>query len=330
MSSVLARFQNRLCEFANALPKDEAKKWLLSQRLLVLWENEELDLELREHLGIYRKKVIAGNAAMIKVFQDVLDALHPIPVVPLKGIVLLQKLYSKDPGLRPFRDIDLLVPKKNIRDAVAALTQIGFRENIYSWSLRNVNDQRVLDSGWASVDLHTRLDFAYGRNSTWEALALAPETIHDRPVFVLSDATILVHLILHCYFHRMFSSLLQVHEILAFSENMTKGSAEEVTEVAQNMRCKNVLVATTNLLRQVLGEDVLSQVNVSFLRPSSWRLGMHRDLFVPKKLDLFIPFASKSRLLERFHAPLLNDNLQDGLAELIRMARYSLISRWVG
>ena len=49
-----------------------------------------------------------------------------VPVIPLKGPALGEALY-RDPGLRPFTDLDLLVRRADVARAVALLSNLGYR-----------------------------------------------------------------------------------------------------------------------------------------------------------------------------------------------------------
>jgi hypothetical protein len=50
-----------------------------------------------------------------------------IPVILLKGAALSRSIYP-DPGLRPMNDLDLLVRKQNLPQAVKAITALGYEE----------------------------------------------------------------------------------------------------------------------------------------------------------------------------------------------------------
>ena len=51
---------------------------------------------------------------------------HGIPAILLKGTEFADRLYS-EPGLRPFRDIDIMVSKKALADAGTALADLGYQ-----------------------------------------------------------------------------------------------------------------------------------------------------------------------------------------------------------
>ncbi len=51
---------------------------------------------------------------------------HGIPVIALKGVVLVDKVFH-DPGLRPMKDIDLLVPAHRAEEAQTLLCQMGYQ-----------------------------------------------------------------------------------------------------------------------------------------------------------------------------------------------------------
>ncbi|MFH1132312.1 MAG: nucleotidyltransferase family protein [Pseudomonadota bacterium] len=314
----------RLVQHANSLPKEEAVKWLTTHRLLFLWKEQSLDNELREYLSQLHLVTIGANALAIKRYQDIVKTLEPIPAVPLKGIALMETLYAHDPGSRPVRDIDLLVPAQDIEAAVAALERDGYKEIDFSRRVGAVDSERTLSIGSVFVDLHSRLEFVYGRNSTWEMLPLFLSSVHGEEVYTLTDEATLVYLILHCYKHRLFSSLMWVHDILVLSEKLPKRPVDEIATLAKRLRCCNALALATTLLWSALGQDVLPQVDIAELAPSFVRLLLHRVLFLPQEIDLFSPLPIGAKLLEKFHSPLLADDVLDSGAELLREVRFFL------
>ena len=53
------------------------------------------------------------------------------PGIVLKGPAISDRLYP-DPGLRPYNDLDLLVARRALQDAKAALSAIGYEARIQS------------------------------------------------------------------------------------------------------------------------------------------------------------------------------------------------------
>ncbi len=111
--------------------------------------------------GIYRR-VWYQNQTLFHTIADVLRLFHAagIETMILKGAALTL-LYYKDYGLRPMEDFDVLVPTRQRRAAIDALTQAGWRPILrplekltdavldvrHAWGFENAH-QRHFDLHW--------------------------------------------------------------------------------------------------------------------------------------------------------------------------------------
>jgi hypothetical protein len=95
-----------------------------------------------------------------EVLQDVARLLSPqnIPVMPLKGVLLQQLLYS-DPAERALTDVDVLVPEHEFEHAIRVLLRAGF---VPRSAARSLNECALYAPRGMTVDLHRRL-FSRGR-----------------------------------------------------------------------------------------------------------------------------------------------------------------------
>ena len=94
-----------------------------------------------------------------------------IPVVALKGTALIGDVYPKH-QLRPLGDVDLLVPRARVRDALRTLAQEGWVDPQPDRWLRSVGAHGVNLGGpipGASVDLH------------WRPVSATPHRIRRQP-----------------------------------------------------------------------------------------------------------------------------------------------------
>jgi hypothetical protein len=82
--------------------------------------------EVRARVERRYREVQAGNLLRVRAFRRIAGELEEagIPVVPLKGVDLLETIWS-DPGLRPMQDVDLLVPPGRRAEAGEALRAAG-------------------------------------------------------------------------------------------------------------------------------------------------------------------------------------------------------------
>ena len=86
--------------------------------------------------GIHRRAWYK-NQVLFDAMAPVLESLHKagFPLMLLKGIPLIL-LYYQDPGVRPMRDIDVLVPRRDAQRAIEFLTAQGW--TLISWAPRRL------------------------------------------------------------------------------------------------------------------------------------------------------------------------------------------------
>jgi hypothetical protein len=88
----------------------------------------EIPDEIRGAAAIYLEHAVAEGDARRKQTIDVLDTLNAdgIPTLALKGIALSVFAHGA-PGLRPGKDIDVLVHREHMGSAVRSLAKLGYR-----------------------------------------------------------------------------------------------------------------------------------------------------------------------------------------------------------
>lgn len=207
----------------------------------------------------------AQNLYAVARFQAVVDALEGIPVCPLKGIHLLGTIYREDPECRVLGDLDLLVPRDRVDEAVARLGPLGLEETPLSHRIREVSPERFLTDGRLPVELHTRLGVKHGARSAWEDLRPRPGRVHGRQAFTLDRETTLVHLVAHLVKHRPFSRLGWVEDVLRWiRRGVDAGGA---LARARELGALRSFVAGVGILRRALGPAGLPAVSGDALRP---------------------------------------------------------------
>jgi hypothetical protein len=133
-----------------------------------------------------------------------------IGVILLRGLVLGETIY-KDPALRPFSDMDLLIRKQDLARGREALLDLGYRSahsiDEKYFERNHLHLQYLRREGGVVAELHWALDHKYtvfnidyteifdealsGQLAGVEALLLPPENL------LLS---LCIHLIKHCYY----------------------------------------------------------------------------------------------------------------------------------
>ncbi len=142
------------------------------------------------------QKVFLYNERLLRAADEVIAALvrRQIPVQPLKGLLLLERLY-RDPGARPMGDIDLLIPPAHIERAHEAMTDLGYVHDRDAASHHRAYRRHEL-----LLEVHSRLlselaidgnaeeffDRARSESFRGQTLAIAPPELHL--YFVLAHA----------------------------------------------------------------------------------------------------------------------------------------------
>jgi hypothetical protein len=167
----------------------------------------------REMLGSTQRALAALAAARA---MDEAFARADVPVLFLKGIHLAVAAYPQ-PGLRPMRDVDGLVPAGRAADALEALESIGavrdpkLGGDIGAWgdSMHHL-PAMVMPGGLVRVEIHTSLSPAHVKTRgglravpAWDELWGRAATIDcvGRRIHVLSPEDLLLHLVVHAVHH---------------------------------------------------------------------------------------------------------------------------------
>ena len=154
--------------------------------------------EVQDFLEHIAERTRSRNQAMRAQLQDAADALARAGLCPilLKGANFLADA-AEDRGGRLFADIDLLLPRSQERQAVAALADKGFRRDVASVSPADgMNLKREIDAG--GLDLHFRLRALPGAPGYDAMLPYTVRTmLGDSPVLALVPSAQAAVLIAH-------------------------------------------------------------------------------------------------------------------------------------
>lgn len=231
VEAVLApfRLQGGAAALANGLIGRACIDYARSNGVLALFADRVTALDMLDRLEAGQRGTLerfvaeadAGAPSTRAARLEVLETLDAdgVPAVMLKGGALSETLYDR-PGLRPTRDLDVLVPVDLIDRARAALERIEFTALPGSEEpghhLPRLVRPRCRAGGVTAVDLHYRLvpksiyGFKLGelqglwRRVVW--LELAP----GRAVRTLSRRDHVLHLHVHM-FHHVFYNFRLIH-----------------------------------------------------------------------------------------------------------------------
>jgi hypothetical protein len=190
----------------------------LVHRNLVRLGEVEVPAPAREALARDYRATLAGNLLRLQGADEVLTALagRGIDAVLLKGALLVETHYG-DPGLRPMRDVDLMVRPEALGAAEAALAELGYARTWTPGRRASAERyyQRAYERGADKVELHTA-PCDLGRypvdiGTLWgRARAIA---WRGRQVLALDPADHLVYLVVHAALHGFLLPLTSVADV---------------------------------------------------------------------------------------------------------------------
>lgn len=178
----------------------------LLQRRLITADIEVPDAVVAR-LADERRTTALVNLRHYGEFRRIVHAFRPhaIPVIALKGLHLAELVYQ-DISLRPMSDVDILVPRDRVADAVAALRRMGYGFDVeLSGAVEAMLDAKCNVGLWHRehriwLEVHWALNEPPSR--TAEAVAeiwrdAVEGSIGDAPVRVMPDEHLLLHVCAH-------------------------------------------------------------------------------------------------------------------------------------
>lgn len=143
-----------------------------------------------------RTQQVARTLQLDRAAIEIVQALkhQDIPCLFLKGASIARWLYPNE--LRPYVDVDLLVPCAHWQQAVRHIENLGF---VFDQSEpTGGNWYRARDRAW--LDLHDTLaELAVPKTQVWETLwnERAIMQLHDHDIPILNDRARLFHVVMH-------------------------------------------------------------------------------------------------------------------------------------
>ena len=278
----------------------------------------------------------AANTLRIRELRRVIGALEAasIPAIVLKGPALALTIYP-DPALRVIGDLDLLVRREQVEQAMAALHSLGYgppeHEPPYSLKYlarfgRHLQLQRRDRTGTLDLEVHWTL---IGELWAGAVTAIDVEGLWARAVPLqgegwracqLSPADMLLHLALHATLMHGFTELgLRIYvDVDRLGRHHTSGKEvgafwTQVIALARAQRLATILYTTLMLARDLLGTPLPASV-LAALRPG----GVQQRLFAQAlRADDILhqrrPFAGPGKWRMRL---MLLDRWRDGARAL--------------
>jgi hypothetical protein len=224
---------------------------------------------IKEQLQTRTMQHSHANRVRAKTLAEVLDAFQSagIDTLVLKGAALAHLVYPQ-PGLRPMRDVDVLVSRSQARQAQALLAELGFNAPPPGDALpakHLPNAQREAEGLPVSIELHHNL-YANGTPTTeMEALRLRaiPFTIENVTAYTLSHEDMLEHIYQHIRVNILLDSLRLVW--IADMVSLAERFAAEIDWPRVNSPVRNVLALCHWLTP--LSEELLQTAPLKIGRP---------------------------------------------------------------
>ena len=305
---------------------------LAAHRLLA--SHADLTPAQRDQLTDIQRKAHFSSFIFTETLKNVLAAFHRahLPVIPLKGPVLAERLYG-NPALRAYGDLDLLVRRRDLAQAEALLTGLAFHsggqaDDYHRLWLRNS----------VHLELHHNVDhplaFDFDIDRAWHRAVQSQ--FSGIPIQLLAPADELVYLCLHAVRHRFDRLCLHVDLRLAFRSLPLPPPGQSTPAVVRNTLALGWLMAAR------LDPD-LPAIDPALIASAEWsRLGRLADqlwqehLCAPaEKLDwsaqhrflLEVESPGRHRLVRRWRLlRILATRVID--ADLEFAARFHLHRRW--
>lgn len=189
---------------------------LLYHNLRVLDQSDSVPTDVMRQLKSTYHQTLANNLALRSELRNILDALHSkgIPVAVLKGAALVEEVYGSI-GLRPMRDLDILVPSDEAAAAFSAIQELGYsaKEGVDRQRQRSLFHQhysQLFGTDQASVvEIHTHIlevqnPLRFSIAGFWNR-AIEVDIAGTRAL-TLAPEDLLTHLAIHFFKDRRSSS----------------------------------------------------------------------------------------------------------------------------
>jgi hypothetical protein len=242
------------------LAREQAVVPLVARQLASRYR-ERVPSAALQRIEVEARALGADSLALTGVLLELVDAFERarIGVLPFKGPTLALQAY-RDPGLRTFADLDLLVRPADLDRARTLLLDDGFRPTYPSTPARRAllvrrGSHETFERGSATVELHWRIaspvsDFRLDYERLWARLGSI--SIAGRELQALPPDDLLLVLTLHGTKHawERLAWICDIAELLRARPDLDWDSA---LSEASRMRCSRALRLAVALPATLLG-----------------------------------------------------------------------------
>ena len=302
-----------------ALSQEQGVAPLLYRRLKKMPGNADIPDTFLQNLREIYLSTLKRNLRMYKDVGQILRALaeQEIPVIPLKGVYLAEKVYGNI-GLRSMVDVDLLLPRPDLARAMAVLEGLGYRA-LYSFDIELECQTRhhlplLYRQGSKNLEIHWNLapldsPFHIAIEPLWERSQ--PAILEGVEVRTMDPEDLLLHLCFHAAYMDDFSNKLRSFCDIAWTMRIfrEKLAWERLALHAQEWGAARSVWLALRIAHQLLGVS-LPDMLIEKLQPTeyqpileSWAI---EQIFAPSKIGpklaaVWAPQSWSQRLAHIFH-----------------------------
>lgn len=228
-----------------------------------------------EHLQTVYLAATARNMVMLHHAAGILRALQErgIEVIVLKGLYLVEQVYPEI-GLRTFSDLDLLVRREQLADALTLMQNQGYRLSTwYDPQAQNTDIKHLppLEKAqYPTLELHWSIleedePFEIEAAGLWERAV--ETTIAGVKTRALDSEDFLLHLALHfTYQHRLRGGLRNLYDIAeVLEQRMARMNWQKLLATAQQWGAQRVTWLTFQLVEGITRVTAPKEVMTALL-----------------------------------------------------------------
>ena len=230
---------------------------------------------LTEHLRVAYLANATRNMLLLHEAGFIFTALKNagIPAVGLKGLFLLENVYA-DIGMRQMSDLDIMLHKTHIPQALNALETLGYQPTTY-FDIRNENvdikhvPPLIKPEGPYYLELHWTIleenePFTINTHGLWDRAM--PAIIADVDTLALSPEDLVMHLCLHLtYQHHLKLGLRGLYDIALVIDHYEKQlNWEKLIQIGQEWGAARLtwltLILVEEIFKGIIPPNVLDQM----------------------------------------------------------------------
>jgi len=267
---------------------------------------------------------VARNLFLNQEFFKILDTFSQehIPLIPLKGIALIQKIFS-DIGSRYIGDIDLLVKPGDVLSSAKLLNELGyFNQSCYCFNPEKPYSAYLNSMPFSKpakipsfVHLHWHLlnatlplsMYKIPMDEVWQSAE--PERHQDKEMLMLAPDHLVVYLSIHAFKHSFnkISLFYDIEKAIEFYRDRLdwKAISNIAADWGATLPLYYSLYLTSKILKADIPEHILSTIKPKKISKAGHRvassispdqLGTHK-LVYPLYLDMLEGSLSKIRFI---------------------------------